>query len=264
MIVKLFCPTCAYKASKNLKDRISIDVPVPVEQIKDDGKYQVKCAHGHINTVILDNIKFELLFEAGVNAVIDGYYRESVSSFASSLERFFEFYWNVAMVHLGKDQDYIDQTWKPLSRLSERQIGAFSTAALILTDKPPTLLNPNKEIAFRNKVIHNGYIPDEEEATEFGNTIMKVIIENLDDLRKIAPDSLDKVYQNFTPESPPEEDEDELIGRVNILTCVDVRYPDKEAKVISDHFKRILRDRTPNRMSLLTKEEFEKYNDQEG
>lgn len=260
MIIKLFCPTCAHEASKILKNKISIDVPVPVEKIKDDGKYLVQCEAGHINEVILDNIKLELLFEMGANALIDGYYREAVSSFASSLERFYEFYWHVVMTHIGQQTEDILETWKPLSKFSERQIGAYSTAVLLLTRKSALLLNPNKEVLFRNKVIHNGYIPTKEEATLFGNIVMKIILTNLKDLRLIAPIALEKVYKQYSPDSLEDSaKENELRGVVNILTCVDVRYPQNSKIKLEDHYDRIIRDRDPTLMSLLTKEAMKEY-----
>lgn len=260
MVVKLFCPSCAYEASKNLTNKISIDVPVPFEKIKDDGKYLVQCQVGHKNDVILDNIKLELLFEMGVNALIDGYYREAVSSFTSSLERFYEFYWHVAMTHAGQQLDAISKTWKPLSKLSERQIGAYSTAVLLLTGKPALLLNSNKEVPFRNNVIHNGYIPNKEESTSFGNVIMEIILTSLSTLQEIAPDALKKVYEQYTPNSSEDSDEDDkLIGRVNILTCIDIRNSKNNKSKIEDNYDRILRDREPTRMFLLTKEAMDNH-----
>lgn len=259
MMIKLFCPSCAYEALKILNSKITIDVPVPVEKIKDDGKYLVECEVGHINVVILDNIKLELLFEMGANALIDGYYREAVSSFASSLERFYEFYWHVTMEHFNQDIEDISQTWKPISKLSERQIGAYSTAVLLLTGKPALLLDSNKEVPFRNNVIHNGYIPTKDEATSFGDIVMKIILTNLDDLRIIAPIALEKVYEQYTPDNSEDTyDANKLTGRVNILTCIDIRHSQNSKTKLEDHYDRILRDREPTRMDLLAKEEMEK------
>ncbi|HCG6606972.1 TPA: hypothetical protein NJ227_004372 [Vibrio parahaemolyticus] len=259
MIVKLFCPTCAYEASKNLLHSTSIDVPVPFTKINDSGTYLVECPKGHSNEVILDNIKFELLFEMGANALLDGYYREAVSSFASALERFYEFYWHVAMAHLGQSYESSQKAWKPLAKLSERQVGAYSTAVLLLSGNPAKLLNTNKEVPFRNNVIHNGYIPDEAEATSFGNVVMSIILSGLEVLRTEAYESLDIIYEKFTPQSPPDSDDDTLNGRVNILTCVDVRNPKEGATKIEEHFKRILNDREPTKMTLLTDEAMEEY-----
>lgn len=50
-----------------------------------------ECQKGHKNFVILQEERFETLFQIGANAIIDGYYREAVNSFTTSLERFYEF-----------------------------------------------------------------------------------------------------------------------------------------------------------------------------
>ena len=183
MIVKLFCPICASEAAKEFNGYTVLEVPLPVSRLSDDGMYGICCAKGHKSKIILDNIKFELLFEIGLNAIVDGYPREAVSSFASALERFYEFYWRVAMCHLGIPNDQIEVIWKSLSKYSERQIGAYSTAVNLLTKASPMLLNPNKEVPFRNNVIHNGYVPTEEEAISFGDVVMKLINNDLDKLR---------------------------------------------------------------------------------
>ena len=123
-----------------------IEVPVPLTHISDSGEYEVECGKGHMSTVLLDNVKFELLFEMGLNAILDGYPREAVSSFTSALERFYEFYWRVVMEHAGIQKDQANASWKRLSKFSERQVGAYVTAATMLTKKEPTLLNANKEV----------------------------------------------------------------------------------------------------------------------
>jgi len=266
MIVRLFCPQCALDASKKLKDSIDIEVPVPVSQLADDGIYQVKCGKGHEGNVILDNVKFELLFEMGINALVDGYPREAVSSFTSSLERFYEFYWRVAMAHVGVAVSDIDQAWKPMSKMSERQLGAFATASLLLTKSKPNLLNPNKQVPFRNNVIHNGYVPKNEEAVDFGNSVMKLINEGLDELRSEDSEALITTYKLMSPrdyDSNESDDEnEELVGCVNILTAIDVRNPpegkDKRIGDINSQIDRILYERQPMRMQLLSEKEMQR------
>jgi len=263
MIVRLFCPKCAIETNKKMQGRLDIEVPVPVSQLADDGRYEVRCGIGHESTVILDNIKFELLFEMGLNAIFDGYPREAVSSFASSLERFYEFYWRVAMRHTGVPATELDQAWKPMSKMSERQLGAFITASTVLTGSKPRLLNPNRQVPFRNSVIHNGYVPTKEEAIEFGNTVMELIFEGLDQLRELDSSSLMETYQLMSPRDydgdENSEDSDELVGCVNILTAIDVRHPpkgdDQRVGDVCAQIKRIGYERQPMRMQLLTDQE---------
>lgn len=171
MIIRLFCPVCTLEAAKKGLPSC-VDVPMPISQVVDDGRYKVRCDAGHETTVLLDNLKFEILFEMGLNALVDGYPREAVSSFASSLERFYEFYWHVVMAHLSVPSLEAEKAWKTAARQSERQLGMFITAHLLLMKKAPLLLNMNKEVKFRNNVIHNGYVPTHEESVNFGDSVM--------------------------------------------------------------------------------------------
>jgi len=246
-----------------MKESLDIEVPVPVSQLADDGRYEVRCDLGHESIVILDNVKFELLFEMGLNAIFDGYPREAVSSFTSSLERFHEFYWRVSMHHIGVPVTEIDQAWKPMSKLSERQLGAFITASMVLAGSKPRLLNPNKQVPFRNNVIHNGYVPTKAEAIDFGNTVMDLIHEGLDQLRELGSASLVEIYQLMSPRDygadDNSDDSDELVGCVNILTSIDVRNPpngdDQRVGDVDTQIKRIGYERQPMRMQLLTEQE---------
>jgi hypothetical protein len=62
-----------------------------VEAIREDGLYTGKCPRGHDLLVATQTLRHEMLFEIALNAIVDGYRREAISSFASSVERFFEF-----------------------------------------------------------------------------------------------------------------------------------------------------------------------------
>ena len=56
--------------------------------LEETGVYDLTCPSSHRTAFCLQNFKFELLFDLGLQAIDDGYYREAVSSFASALERF--------------------------------------------------------------------------------------------------------------------------------------------------------------------------------
>ena len=267
MIIRLFCVVCAYKAANQMQkdglSHVNVDMPMPITDLSDDGKYPVRCGLGHKSTVFLDNIKFELLFEMGVNALLDGYTREAVSSFASALERFYEFYWHVAMEHSGMPSVEANAAWKLVANQSERQLGMYVSACMSLTGKSPALLSANKEVPFRNNVIHKGYVPTIAEATEFGNTVMKLIAENLAALCRIAPKGVTATYERFSPapkgdgeiDLTPWNENDEHQGNINHLCAIDVRHFLKKpgelcAGRIEDEYKRILRDRKPHSMEL--------------
>src|SRR2546425_10183395 len=96
--------------------------PIAVVEFRDDGRYQVTCPKGHTGITILQEQKFEILFEIGAYAIADGYYREAVSSFTASLERCHEFFIRALMFESKIDPDVIDSSWRAVSAQSERQL----------------------------------------------------------------------------------------------------------------------------------------------
>ena len=60
-------------------------------ELNDKGFYKVVCPNGHISYNYLTAKKFEIFFDIGLHAFLDGYPDASVSRFAVSLERFYEF-----------------------------------------------------------------------------------------------------------------------------------------------------------------------------
>jgi len=162
-------------------------------QINDDNIYPFTCINGHRNVLIQQEEKFELLFESAVYAISDGYFKEAVSSIASSLERLYEFMINVISLkhNIGQD-DFLD-SWKNVNSQSERQLGAFIFLYLLEFKKCPPLLK-NKKTEFRNKVIHRGYFPTFDEVLEFGEETLKIMFEILIDLRRNCKDAIQE-YQ---------------------------------------------------------------------
>ena len=141
---------------------------------REDGRYEMKCLKGHTSITFLQQQKFEILFDIGAHAIIDGYYREAISSFTSSLERFYEFFIKVVCISKGISESKVAEAWKEVSNQSERQLGVFIFLHLLELGCKPILLNSNK-IKFRNGVIHKGMIPSEAQALEYGQTILDVI-----------------------------------------------------------------------------------------
>ncbi|HBM2998761.1 TPA: hypothetical protein PCK48_004845 [Klebsiella quasipneumoniae] len=152
-------------------------------EIKNDWSYEFTCPNGHANILDLMNQKFEILFEIGAHAIIDGYYREAVSSFTSALERFYEFF--IKTICLSKDielESFIN-TWKEISSQSERQLGAFIFLYFTELKEKPLLLS-KKSVSFRNDVIHKGLIPDQKQAIQYGQEVMVIINTILNRLRE--------------------------------------------------------------------------------
>lgn len=162
------CTHCTLESGDVLVDDI-----VTVE-FRDDGCYETICSMGHRSTTILQEQKFELLFDIGAFAINDGYYREAVASFTSSLERFYEFFIKAAYFEKDIDSAIVADSWKRVAKQSERQLGGFIVLYTNDFGKNPPILN-NADSRFRNDVIHNGKIPSRQEALKYGQTVLDLI-----------------------------------------------------------------------------------------
>lgn len=140
----------------------------------DSGMLKAVCENFHTSYSVMQQMRFEVLFEIGAHAIFDTYYREAISSFASSLERFLEFY--IALMcrkHKVKMEDFAE-AWRDVSNQSERQLGAFFFIFLLLEGRPAPYI-PKKMIELRNKVVHKGRIASYEDALLFGNSVLQVV-----------------------------------------------------------------------------------------
>ncbi|RZJ71692.1 hypothetical protein [Flavobacterium sp.] len=142
-------------------------------QVQDQELYRYTCSEGHENVYFQMNQKFELLMESAIYAIIDGYYREAVSSMTSSLERLQEYFIKVLFYEQNIPEQTFNESWKLVSAQSERQLGAF---VFLYTQKyrsAPDNLN-SKQREFRNDVIHKGKFPTFEETIKYGQIILDI------------------------------------------------------------------------------------------
>lgn len=142
--------------------------------VTDSDIYDFLCPKGHNSSTTIGSERFELLFEIGANAIIDGYYREAVSSFSSSLERFYEYFLKIVAIKTEIPEANFNEAWKHIKNQSERQAGAFIFTWLSETGENPSHLS-QKSKEFRNLVIHRGKIPSETEAINFGEEVLKLL-----------------------------------------------------------------------------------------
>lgn len=196
-------------------------------ELNDNGRYKLICQNGHSSIVILNHQKFQILFEIGINAIIDGYYREAVSSFTSSLERFYEFFSKVMCITRGINWAIIQDTWKSVSNQSERQLGAFIFLHLLENGYKPVLLN-QKNTEFRNAVIHKGKIPSKEEAILYGQAVLNVIRPLLISLRVNYEHSTDELVGRNLRESRGTEDQGMRVVSItkSLILSLDITDPD--------------------------------------
>lgn len=194
-------------------------VPIAVIEFRDDGKYEVTCPKGHKSITLLQQQKFELLFDIGAYAVADGYYREAVSSFTSSLERFYEFFIRTVLNEKQLTDDVIDTAWKPVSNQSERQLGAFIFLYTAEFSRPPNLLS-NANTQFRNEVVHKGKIPSRDEAVTYGQAVLDVVRPILAETKTKFPEAVRKTVVQHLMRSRGKADENLAVATAGIPTIL--------------------------------------------
>lgn len=165
MRVALQCPSCSVTSP----EQFTVDL-LP----KNDCVYEIECPRGHRFHANILYHEFQKLFEVGVNAFADDYYREAVGAFAASYERFLELFIRIVMKAGGTQEDALASGWKKISRQSERQLGAFIVLYVLEFGSQPPLL-PNSQIELRNKITHQGYFPSKEESLDYGAAVLESI-----------------------------------------------------------------------------------------
>jgi hypothetical protein len=188
-------------------------------EFRDDGRYEIKCSFGHTTTTVLQQQKFEVLFDIGAYAILDGYYREAISSFSSSLERFYEFALRVLLENASKSDELFQSCWKSVTRQSERQVGAFVFLWASNFGKPPELLS-NTHVAFRNEVIHKGKIPTRAEANRYGNSVLDVLRPKMLALKERFPEEVSKVTFYHLRDCRSDSDDGNDVSTMGISTIV--------------------------------------------
>jgi hypothetical protein len=125
--------------------------------------YELCCPNGDKAVVQLGNPKHEILFQMGAYSLLDGIYRDAVSTFGSSLEEFWEFSFQVISASKGEQV--------PVPRVRRGRKIRFENAWREVFKTEPAVLTA-EEYEIRNRVMHEGYVPTEEEAFDFGNQIL--------------------------------------------------------------------------------------------
>jgi len=190
MKVRFWCTKCAAEGIESSW--------VGEQPIGDTILYKFTCPHGHVTEAFAGGFKFETLFEIGLNALRNGFYREAASTFATALERFYEYSILAFLIPKFSPTDSgtfdnealtrFEKLWKTPLKFSERQLGAFCAlyfnefgeapqlldefSAKALKPTPTIIKNPTN---FRNRVVHEGYIPGYDETFEYGEIVSKYI-----------------------------------------------------------------------------------------
>lgn len=241
MEFKSACPVCIQVTNVNDLDRIEQifeDAYIHyTEKTPDNGVFFWACSQGHNVAHGSQQHKFELLSEIAIQAILDGYFRESVASFAACLEQLMAHYVDIICLHKGIKQESYDKTQKAVGSLSERQQGAFALTYLLETSEPPPCLQ-DKWIKFRNAVIHKGKIPSRVEAIDFAQAVADIAFKiidclNVENYRKAtnrrARERLDERVRIA------DQAKREMVAGVwETAFCMNIQYPEGQMRTIQD------------------------------
>ena len=185
MKLPIYCSLCITDADK---PRMAL----ALVELQEDDLYVFTCSRGHVSKTYLQANRFEVLFDLGLEAAVDGYHRQSIANFMSSLERFYEWYINLSCLVRGINYENRERIWKSISQQSERQLGAFYYLWTIDFGDAPLML-PQRQVKFRNNIIHKGQIPSRKEALEFGQDVINLLYEQMNQVKNLHSDAVDKL-----------------------------------------------------------------------
>lgn len=170
------CPICFREQREKEKADPGRKEPLVLwpGRMTDDGYVVVRCERGHDGALVYDARRHQLLLESAVHALFDRYEREAISGFAAALERSHEFFVRVVCRTRNMSPDTFEKTWKNLGKQSERQLGCFMIIYALDVGEP--YMTDQKMTELRNRVIHQGYIPSEKEAWDFGNHVFADLV----------------------------------------------------------------------------------------
>lgn len=173
--------------------------------------------------VALQNALFEVLFDIGAMALLDGYTREAVVSFSSALERFYEYYITAISLEAGVQGELFDNAGKSISKQSERQYGAFLLLYVHKNRKLPPVLS-NKYVQFRNSVVHKGKIPSTREAIGYGEKIYALLRDMALELKQLSPEAVSLANRRRSELALRARENDRGLDGMSIKTIIDMTY----------------------------------------
>lgn len=215
-----FCRTCR---ASGLDDIFSFEI----DNLLFDGKIRkdksgiktidpksVSCRNGHVVLLLIENLKYTVLLQQGIESFRNGFYFESFHTLYAAYEAYKIDYVGAFILektmNIYKTEDFLSK----INR-SEKIDGAFATAYTSLNlDLPPTLGRDNRE--FRNKVVHAGKIPTKKDCEKFGNKICKIIAETNYKLQK-TPSEISSIHGiNMSLSNYQHEKSNSILSNANV------------------------------------------------
>lgn len=194
MKIKVSCMQCFSNGQEQDKDKTLPYIPsypyweYPTIELDKWPYLEFTCEKGHLTRLTLSFELYELLFQQATYCIMDGYYRESISTYNAALERFIEYMIEMMMLSNSMNLDF-NKLWKEVSNQSERQLGAFYFLYSIHFNELPPFLDQNK-VVLRNQVVHKGKLATKDEALGFGKYVFDYIKNTLHKLEGKHSDTL--------------------------------------------------------------------------
>lgn len=140
--------------------------------------YKKKCSKGHEKSIILEEHKFEVLFEGGAIALLDSDYKKAIQYFYYSLEYFYEFSIELILTNNKIKYDDYKNLWNSIRINRENLIVAYSFLYLREFKEEPDIIKEYfKDL--KEKVIGLEYSPDYKETFAFGEYLFNYMLEGL-------------------------------------------------------------------------------------
>lgn len=179
MKIRIPCFECNEKAFKADKEKETPYIPTyaywehPTIEVDKWPYFEVECPKGHVHRYILNLELYEVLFQQATYCLQDGYYREAVCTYNTSLERFFEYVIEILFYYNNFEMSF-SKIWSQICNQSERQLGAYYLIWSTTVMKEPFFLD-DKMVKLRNQVVHKGKLVRKEKAMEFGEYVFNGI-----------------------------------------------------------------------------------------
>jgi len=170
-------------------------VKLPLHEILEKDVSIIKCKHGHETLIISDSQKFENLLYFAFSSFQSHFYHQTISNMTSAYENLQELIIKMILKTNNIQDSEIEDSLK-IMKLSERRLGGFYYLFQNTFNKKPKLPNSNKEVAFRNKVIHNGYICTKKETLNYMIEMYKIIMQTINEIEDYGMNIREYIINN--------------------------------------------------------------------
>lgn len=228
-------------------DRLTM-CKVPLHIIIEKEIHLLKCEFSHATLVVSDSQKFENLIYLAFISYQNNFYHQAVVNMATAFENLQEFI--IYAILKNNDVGFleIENSLKKM-KLSERRLGGYYYMFLNEFKIVPELPNQNKEIKFRNDVIHNGYFCSKDETLNYMFEMYRLMIETIKQIENTGFKILDLIINSTTLKSKDIKELKEVwIHDVNYHVYISTR--EMKSKITKEDFMKLL-DAIPNYYDLV-------------